>query len=63
MTDFETQLAITDIHRFFELQLESIINLNRVTAPLFVKSGTGINDNLTPNDPFCSVTKLPSTYG
>lgn len=46
MTDFETQLAITDIHRFFELQLESIINLNRVTAPLFVKSGTGINDNL-----------------
>lgn len=38
--------AIKDIKDFFERQLAAALNLQRVTAPLFVRSGTGINDDL-----------------
>lgn len=38
--------AIKDIKDFFERHLASALNLQRVTAPLFVRSGTGINDDL-----------------
>lgn len=38
--------AIKDIKDFFEHQLAAALNLQRVTAPLFVRSGTGINDDL-----------------
>jgi aspartate--ammonia ligase len=42
----ETEHAIKSIKDFFELNLASELNLSRVTAPLFVKAGTGINDDL-----------------
>jgi len=38
--------AIKDIKDFFERTLAEALNLQRVTAPLFVRSGTGINDDL-----------------
>jgi len=34
------------IKDFFELHLAEALNLTRVTAPPFVRSGTGINDDL-----------------
>jgi len=42
----ETEHAIKALKDFFELNLATELNLSRVTAPLFVKSGTGINDDL-----------------
>jgi hypothetical protein len=42
----ETERAIKNLKDFFELNLATELNLCRVTAPLFVKSGTGINDDL-----------------
>lgn len=43
----ETEKAIKLIKDFFEVSLAEALNLRRVTAPLFVKAGTGINDDLT----------------
>ena len=42
----ETEKAIKLIKDFFQINLAEALNLRRVTAPLFVKAGTGINDNL-----------------
>lgn len=42
----ETEHAIVSIKDFFQLALSTELNLTRVTAPLFVGSGTGINDDL-----------------
>jgi aspartate--ammonia ligase len=48
---FETEKAIRQIKDFFELNLAEVLNLRRVTAPLFVKKGTGINDDLNGSEP------------
>ena len=42
----DTEKAIRLIKDFFQTNLAFELNLMRVTAPLFVKAGTGINDNL-----------------
>ena len=42
----ETEKAIGQIKAFFQTNLSFELNLMRVTAPLFVKAGTGINDDL-----------------
>lgn len=42
----ETEKAIVLIKNFFQMVLSAELNLTRITAPLFVKSGTGINDDL-----------------
>ena len=42
----ETEKAIILIKDFFQLSLSTELNLTRVTAPLFVQSGMGINDDL-----------------
>jgi aspartate--ammonia ligase len=42
----ETERAIKEIKDFFQLSLATELNLTRVTAPLFVLAGTGLNDNL-----------------
>ncbi|MEK8127217.1 aspartate--ammonia ligase [Paenibacillus filicis] len=42
----ETQKAIQKAGTFFENRLASELNLTQVTAPLFLRSGTGVNDNL-----------------
>jgi len=43
----QTENAIRLIKEFFQTNLAFELNLLRVTAPLFVKAGTGINDDLT----------------
>lgn len=42
----QTELGIKSIKDFFQANLSSELRLRRVTAPLFVESGTGINDDL-----------------
>jgi aspartate--ammonia ligase len=42
----QTEIAIKIIKDQFENNLSKALNLIRVSAPLFVKGGTGINDNL-----------------
>ncbi len=42
----ETEIAIKYVKDFFERELAKQLNLTRVSAPLFVKPETGLNDNL-----------------
>lgn len=42
----QTELGIKKIKDFFQQNLSSELRLRRVTAPLFVMEGTGINDDL-----------------
>ena len=46
LTVYETQVAIGSIKRTFEDNLSRSLNLKRVSAPLFVDSKTGLNDDL-----------------
>ena len=41
-----TQVAIKEVKDFFERALAAELNLTRVSAPLFVKPESGLNDNL-----------------
>ena len=45
-TLIETQIAIKYLKDKFESLLAKKLNLVRVSAPLFVKKNTGLNDNL-----------------
>lgn len=42
----EIEVAIKTIRDFFERNLAVALNLKRVSAPMFVKTGTGLNDDL-----------------
>jgi aspartate--ammonia ligase len=42
----DVETAIKTIKDFFETQLAHALNLTRVSAPLFVRAGEGINDDL-----------------
>jgi len=42
----EIEVAIKEIKDFFETHLARSLHLVRVSAPLFVRSGTGLNDDL-----------------
>jgi len=42
----QTEKAIKEVKDFFESSLSSELKLRRVTAPLFVMKGTGVNDDL-----------------
>lgn len=42
----DTQVAIKRVKDFFERELATQLNLQRVTAPLFVSPESGLNDNL-----------------
>jgi len=42
----QTEKAIKIIKDFFQMNLSSELRLKRVTAPIFVKQGTGVNDDL-----------------
>ncbi len=46
LNDFETQRAISFIKDKFSAELCNSLDLTRVTAPLFVKTSSGLNDNL-----------------
>ena len=43
---YDTQKAISLLHRLFEDRLGALLNLYRVSAPLFVDEASGLNDNL-----------------
>ena len=43
----QTQYLIKEIKDFFQSNLAYKLNLLRVSAPIIVKSETGLNDNLT----------------
>lgn len=43
----QTEVGIKQIKEFFQQNLSSELRLRRVTAPLFVLKGTGINDDLS----------------
>ena len=43
----QTELGIKQIKEFFQQNLSSELRLRRVTAPLFVLKGMGINDDLS----------------
>lgn len=43
----ETEQAIKKLKDFFQLRLAEALNLTRVSAPLFVRPETGLNDNLS----------------
>lgn len=42
----ETEKGIYFIKNFFQENISKELNLSRVTAPIFIKDGTGINDDL-----------------
>lgn len=42
----DTEKAIVLIKNFFQLALSTELKLTRITAPMFVESGTGLNDDL-----------------
>lgn len=42
----ETEIAIKKLKDFFQKELSDELNLLRVSAPMFVESSTGLNDNL-----------------
>lgn len=42
----ERQRAILEIKNYFQQELASALSLSRVSAPLFVRQGSGINDDL-----------------
>lgn len=46
MTIKETQTAIKEIKVFYEKNLAKTLNLSRVSAPLFVRKSSGLNDTL-----------------
>ena len=46
MDVYRTQKAISFIKRTFQDRLAAALNLKRVSAPLFVTEGSGLNDNL-----------------
>ena len=46
LTIYDTQKAISLLKRLFEDRLGALLNLYRVSAPLFVAEDSGLNDNL-----------------
>ena len=52
----ETEVAIKRVKDFIQVKLAQALNLTRVSAPLFVRPETGLNDNL-------SGTERPVSFG
>lgn len=46
LSTLSTAHALQQLNRFIELNLETELHLHRVSAPLFVEKGTGVNDEL-----------------
>lgn len=57
-----TEVAIKQVKDSFQTSLAEALNLRRVTAPLFVLSGTGINDDLNGVEPPVNFT-IPALGG
>ena len=56
LNEQETEHAIKLIKDTFQINLATALHLRRVTAPLFVKSGLGLNDNLSGTEQPVSFT-------
>lgn len=55
----ETQKAIALIRSEFEKNLSAALNLSRISAPMFVRPESGLNDNLNGwSVPFPSIFRL-----
>ena len=57
---YRTQTAIGEFKRIFEKYLNKELNLKRVSAPLFVEKGNGLNDDLSGSETpveFCASGK------
>lgn len=46
----ETEIAIKKVKDYFERQLAEELNLTRVSAPIFVRTDSGLNDNLNGHE-------------
>ena len=46
LSTYEMQRAIEFIKNNFQVNLGSALNLRRVSAPMFVAAGSGLNDDL-----------------
>ncbi|MDO5707450.1 MAG: aspartate--ammonia ligase [Andreesenia angusta] len=46
----ETEIAIKKIKDFFQKELAKALNLTRVSAPLFVRKSSGLNDDLSGDE-------------
>ena len=47
LDEYSKQRAISKIKQIFESEFSSALNLKRVSAPLFVREDSGLNDNLS----------------
>ena len=47
LDEYSKQRAISKIKQIFEAEFSSALNLKRVSAPLFVREDSGLNDNLS----------------
>ena len=56
LNEQETEHAIKLIKDTFQINLSTALHLRRVTAPLFVKTGLGLNDNLSGSEQPVSFT-------
>lgn len=59
----ETERAIQSLRSFFQTSLSAALDLRRVTAPIIVKSGTGINDDLNGTEKPVSFDLGPAGEG
>ncbi len=59
---YDTQKAISLLKRLFEDRLGALLNLQRVSAPLFVDEASGLNDNLNGYERPVSFDILRSTH-
>lgn len=59
----ETEKAINKLKNYFELNLAESLNLVKVSAPMVVKEGKGINDNLNGVERIVSFDTLDSKNG
>ncbi|MFA5524007.1 MAG: aspartate--ammonia ligase [Tissierellales bacterium] len=59
----DTEIAIKELKDYFEKELAKELNLIRVSAPLFVKPETGLNDNLSGMEKPVSFDMKYDNYG
>ena len=59
----ETEIAIKLVKDQVEAQIADTLNLTRVSAPLYVRPETGLNDNLSGVERPVSFDINPSTLG
>lgn len=59
----ETEKAVTEVKRFFQQCLEKNLNLTKVSSPLMLRAGEGINDNLNGTERIVSFDALDLQEG